>query len=66
MEQFVYHGYIMNFEWGCEEGIHTGWTILEAENEYQALLSVPAQLRAKARAIRITKYTPEKIQAFHE
>lgn len=66
MEQFVFHGYIMNFDWGCEEGIHTGWTILESENESQALLSVPPRLRSHAHAIRVSKFTPEKIQAMHE
>jgi hypothetical protein len=66
VEQFIYHGHIMNFEWGCDDGIHTAFAILESENEAEALLSVPPNLRAKARAIRLTKYTPEKLQQAHE
>jgi tRNA U34 5-methylaminomethyl-2-thiouridine-forming methyltransferase MnmC len=66
VEQFVYHGHVMNFDWGCEAGVHTSWAIVESENESEALLSVPAHLRSKARAIRLTKFTPEKLQQAHE
>lgn len=66
IEQFIFHGHIHNFDWGCKAGIHTGWVILEAENESLALLSVPPRLRSKARAIRLHKFTPEMIQADHE
>ena len=65
IEQFIYHGYIHNFDWGCADGVHTGWAILESEDETQALLSVPAHLRSQARAIRLSKFTPEKIQETH-
>lgn len=66
VEQFNIYGHIINFDWGCSAGVHTGWAILEAENESQALMSVPSGLRSKARAIRLIKYTPESIQAKHE
>jgi hypothetical protein len=52
-------GYLHNFDWGCRDGIHTGWAIIEAENTSQALGIVPAVLRDKARAIRLSKFEPE-------
>ncbi len=66
LDQFVHYGYITHFDWGCESGICTGWAILEAESEEQALLSVPPLIRNKARAVKISKFTPELIQSFHE
>jgi len=66
VEQFIYFGHIMNFEWGCEAGEHSSWAMVESENEAEALLSVPPNLRSKARAIRLTKYTPDKLQKAHE
>jgi hypothetical protein len=66
VEQFVIYGHIINFDWGCEVGVHSGWAIVESENESQALMSVPSLLRSKARAIRLCKFTPETIQAHHE
>ncbi len=66
MDLTVTAGYITHYDWGCESGDHTGWLILEAENDEEALLSVPSLVRNKARAIRIRKYTPEQIQEFHK
>lgn len=66
VEEFIYHGYIINFDWGCEVGVHSGWAIVEGEDESEALLSVPSRLRSQARAIRLCKFSPEKIQASHD
>ena len=66
VEQFIIHGHIINFDWGCLDGVHAGWAIVEAENESDAKLAVPPRLRAKARAIRLCKFTPETIEAQHE
>ena len=66
VEQFIIHGHILNFDWGCKAGVHASWAILEAEDESQALLSVPSLLRSKARAIQLNKFMPETVQAYHE
>lgn len=66
LDQFVAYGHITNFEWGCESGICSGWAMVEAENEEQALYSVPSLLRDRAKVIKLSKFTPEKIQEFHE
>jgi hypothetical protein len=66
IEQFVIHGHIFHFDWGCKAGVHTGWAILEAENESEALLSVPPRLRSKGRAIRLNKFTPDSIEEYHK
>lgn len=66
LDEFVIHGHITHFEWGCESGVCTGWAIVEAESEEQALYAVPTLIRSKARVIKLSKFTPEKIQEFHE
>jgi hypothetical protein len=66
VEQFMYYGFINNFDWGCEAGVHSSWAIVEAANESEALLTIPSMLRSKARAIRLSKFTPEMVQAHHE
>ena len=66
LDEFVVHGHITHFEWGCESGVCTGWAIVEAESEEQALYAVPSLLRPKAKVIKLSKFTPEKIQEFHE
>jgi hypothetical protein len=66
LDQFVIYGHITNFEWGCENGVCKGWAFIDAESEEQALLSVPAFLRNRAIVVKLSKFTPEKIQQFHE
>lgn len=66
LDQFVAYGHITHFEWGCESGVCKGWAFVEAENEEQALFSVPKFIRDKAKAIKLSTFTPEKIQNFHE
>ena len=66
VEQFIIHGHIINFDWGCQAGVHTSWAIIEAENESQAKQTVPSLLRARARAIRLCKFTPQTIETQHE
>ena len=65
VNQFIIYGHIHTFDWGCKADVHTSWAIVEAEDESQALLSVPVRLRSKARAIRLVKFTPEMLQEDH-
>jgi hypothetical protein len=65
MEQVINMGYITHYDWGCESGIHTGWVIIEAENEEEALLSVPVFIRHDAQVVRLNKFSPEKFEKMH-
>lgn len=58
-------GYITHFNWGCKSGEHKGWAIIDAESDKEALLVVPSFSRSKARAVKLTKFTPEEIRSMH-
>jgi hypothetical protein len=58
-------GYLTHFEWGCASGDHTGFVIIEAENEAQARMVVPSMSRKEARVVKLNKFTPETIKAAH-
>src|SRR5574341_1414918 len=49
-------GYLNNFDWGCKDGVHTAWAMIEAENAAQALGVVPALMRDKAKVIKLNKF----------
>jgi hypothetical protein len=49
LEELNARGYLNNFDWGCKAGVHSGWAIIEAEDEAQAHLSVPPLVRDLAR-----------------
>lgn len=59
-------GYITHFDWGCLDGDHTGWVILEAENAKEALMVVPAMQRGNAKAVKVVKFSPADIGSMHE
>ena len=58
-------GMITYFDWGCKDDDHTGYVVLEADSKPEALMVVPSSLRAKARAIKLIKFSPEDVQAMH-
>jgi hypothetical protein len=66
LDNFVTYGHITHFEWGCENGVCAGWAIIDADSEEEALLSVPSLVRNKTKVIKLSKFSPEKIQEFHE
>ena len=53
------------FYWGCSTGDHTGYAIVDAENESEVKRLVPGFLRSKARIVELSKFTPEQIRSFH-
>jgi hypothetical protein len=58
-------GYLYNFEWGCQAGVHSGWAIIEAEDDKQAHLAVPLLVRHKARVVRLNRFDPAQEATLH-
>jgi hypothetical protein len=57
-------GYLHHFEWGCKDGVHTAWAIVEAENREHAKQIVPWMVRDKARIVKLVKF--EAADPLHE
>ncbi len=51
-------GYLHHFEWGCHDGAHCGWAIIETDNKDHAKQIVPWQIRDKARVVKLEKFGP--------
>jgi hypothetical protein len=47
---------LSNFEWGCQNGVHTCWGVIRADNEAEARLVVPPSMRAEARVVRVNRF----------
>lgn len=58
-------GYLQHFDWGCRAGIHSGWAVIEAENEVQARLCVPPLVRGNARITQLNKFSEEDVAQLH-
>jgi hypothetical protein len=62
VKQTLAIGYLTHFYWGCKSGVHSGYAMLEAENEKEALLSIPTSIRDKGRAIGIVQFDPRDVE----
>lgn len=51
---------------GCMGGDHTGWVIVEANNESEARNKIPSSLRSKVHVVKVVKFTPGQIKFIHE
>jgi hypothetical protein len=53
--------FLSHAEWGCLDGVHKGWIILEAENKEQARNMLPPAYRRQATVVKLNKFTLEQI-----
>ncbi len=65
VDQVYAMGYLYHFDWGCKAGVHSGWAIIEAEDDAQARLAVPPMFRKQARVVQLNKFHGEH-KLFHE
>jgi hypothetical protein len=61
IKQTLAIGYLTHFYWGCKSGDHTGYAIIEAENQDQALLSIPTMIRNKGKAIGLVQFDTKQV-----
>ncbi len=53
--------YLTNAEFGCYDGEHKAWTIVDVENKEEARRILPPAFRSKAKIIGLNKFTMEEI-----
>ena len=53
--------YLTHAEWGCSDGVHKAWMIVETETREQAALIVPPFMRGEARVIQLSKFFTDEM-----
>jgi len=48
--------YLTHADFGCEDGVHDAWLIVDAASHKEARLVAPAQYRDKTRVTRVKRY----------
>jgi len=56
---------LAKFDFGCKEGDHTAYAIVDVDSRKDALSLIPTFLQNKARIVEVVKVTPEMIKSFH-
>jgi len=49
--------FVTNAEWGCMDGDHKAWLIVEIESKEAAMRLLPSSYQQKAKIIKINKFT---------
>lgn len=52
---------LTHLDWGCRDGTHCGWLVVELESRDEALRIVPPEFRPEARIVKLNKFTREEI-----
>ncbi len=52
---------VTHADWGCLDGQHSAWLIVDADDKEEAVHVVPPAYRADARIIGLNKFTMEEI-----
>jgi hypothetical protein len=55
--------FLANADWGCLDGEHKAWIILEGDSKKDALSVLPLEVRPKAKIIELTKFSMDDVDA---
>ena len=55
--------FLTNAEWGCADGDHHCWMIVDVDDKRAARGIVPPGLRAEARVVQLNRFTMDDIDA---
>jgi hypothetical protein len=54
--------FLRNADWGCKDGEHKAWIIVEVDSEDEAQAIVPPQYRPQTKIVRLNSFTMEDIE----
>jgi hypothetical protein len=61
--------FLTHVDWGCKDGVHSGWVIVEVDDKAAARAIVPPALRSRARIVALNGFTMEQVDEilkFHQ
>jgi hypothetical protein len=53
---------VTNAEFGCEDGVHSGWLIVDVESREAACQIVPPPFREDSRVVELRTWTKDEIR----
>ena len=59
--------YLTGADWGCRDGVHKSWIIVDVDSKEEARRIIPPAFRDHAHVVQLNKFTPEEIDSIlHE
>jgi hypothetical protein len=56
--------FLMRADWGCHDGVHKAWVIVEAETHDEARNIVPAEYRKTALVVKLNHFELDAMERF--
>ena len=53
--------YLSTADWGCKDGVHKSWMLVEVDGKEDALRIVPPAFRAHAKVIQLNTFSMKEI-----
>jgi hypothetical protein len=53
---------LTNADWGCMDGVHTAWIVVDADSKADARSMIPPAFRAGAKIISLNKFTLQAVE----
>ena len=60
IQEFGSH-FVTHADWGCNDGAHACWLMVEVDSRDQAMQMVPPEMRGAARIVQLNRFTREEI-----
>ena len=54
--------FLTRADWGCKDGQHKAWIVVNVDSKEEALCIVPPILRSRATIVQLNTFTREEIQ----
>ena len=54
--------FLSHADWGCRDGEHKAWIVVEVDSRDEALAIVPPAFRSQARVVQLNAFSMEQIQ----
>ena len=54
--------FLTHADWGCTDGVHKGWVIVDVDTKEEARGILPPNLRAQAHIVLLNKFGLEEIE----
>jgi hypothetical protein len=55
--------FLTNAEWGCRDGVHSAWIMVDVDSKAEALAIVPPAFRADTRIVGLNRFSLADIEA---
>jgi len=55
--------FLSNADWGCKDGVHKAWMMVDVDGKDEARGIVPPAFRAQAKIVQLNTFTMEEIES---